>query len=134
MPLVEIDVIEGRSPELIAAIGNAVHRAMCETLGVPERDRFQLITERARGRLIYNSSYLDIARTDGIVVIRVTLSLGRSVEQKQQFYARVAELLSSDAAVRPEDVAVCLIENARDCWSFGRGEASYVVLPREQWR
>jgi phenylpyruvate tautomerase PptA (4-oxalocrotonate tautomerase family) len=31
-------------------------------------------------------------------------------------------------------LAVVLVENERTDWSFGRGQASYVVLPREQWR
>jgi hypothetical protein len=33
-----------------------------------------------------------------------------------------------------EDVAIALVENTREDWSFGRGQASYVELPREQWR
>jgi 4-oxalocrotonate tautomerase len=36
--------------------------------------------------------------------------------------------------VRPEDVVICLVENQREDWSFGKGLASYVVLPREQWK
>jgi hypothetical protein len=27
-----------------------------------------------------------------------------------------------------------LVENTREDWSFGNGEASYVVLPQERWR
>jgi hypothetical protein len=29
---------------------------------------------------------------------------------------------------------VILVENERTDWSFGRGQASYVVIPPEQWR
>jgi 4-oxalocrotonate tautomerase len=36
--------------------------------------------------------------------------------------------------LRPEDLAVILVENSREDWSFGRGEASYLVLPRDRWR
>ncbi len=36
--------------------------------------------------------------------------------------------------MRPEDLAVILVENERTDWPFGRGQASYLVLPREQWR
>ncbi len=134
MPLVEIDVIAGRPAERTRAIADAVHTAMCETIGIPQRDRFQLINERQRHQLIYDPGYLDIRRTDDIVIIRIVLAAGRTVEQKQRLYARIAELLVQNADVRREDVTICLIENERDGWSFGRGEASYVVLPREQWR
>ena len=134
MPLVRIDVIEGRTPSQIVAIGEGVARALVEHMNVPERDRFQVITEHNRDRFIYNASYLGIERTDGIVFIQVTLSKGRTTEQKQAFYAKVAELLAKHAQVRPEDVAISLIESTREDWSFGNGVAQYVVMPKEQWK
>lgn len=68
------------------------------------------------------------------MLVQITLSAGRSMAKKQAFYARLAALLQVDPGVRPEDVTVSLVENTREDWSFGNGEASYVVLPREQWR
>jgi len=41
MPLIRIDVIEGRSEADIAAISDAVHQALVSVAGVPERDQFQ---------------------------------------------------------------------------------------------
>jgi phenylpyruvate tautomerase PptA (4-oxalocrotonate tautomerase family) len=49
MPLVRIDLHEGRSDEELAAIGDGVHQAMIETIGVPADDRFQVITEHPGG-------------------------------------------------------------------------------------
>jgi phenylpyruvate tautomerase PptA (4-oxalocrotonate tautomerase family) len=134
MPLVRIDLIKGRPEVEVAAIGNAVQRAMMECLDVPKRDHFQVITEHAPGRLIYDPDYLEVKRTDGIVLVQVLLSSGRSTAQKQAFYARAAELLAREAKVRPEDVTITLVENVRENWSFGNGIAQYVVLPREQWK
>jgi 4-oxalocrotonate tautomerase len=134
MPFVRIDLIAGRSDREIAAIGAAVQRALVECLGVPERDRFQVITEHAPGRLVYDRSYLEVPRTDGILFIQVLLSAGRTTDQKKAFYARLAELLPDAAAVRPEDVAIALVENTREDWSFGNGVAQYLVLAREQWK
>jgi phenylpyruvate tautomerase PptA (4-oxalocrotonate tautomerase family) len=45
MPLVTIDLLQGRSDQELDAISGAVHEAMVELLEVPERDRFQIITE-----------------------------------------------------------------------------------------
>jgi 4-oxalocrotonate tautomerase len=67
------------------AIGNAIHQALVECLNVPERDRFQIITEHSAGRLLYDSGYLGIERTDGIVFVQVFLSAGRTTEQKKAF-------------------------------------------------
>ena len=134
MPLVRIDLVEGRSAAEIAAISAAIQRALVECLDVPERDEFQVINEHSPGRLIYNSGYLGVERTERIVIVQVFLSSGRSTPQKQAFYARAAELLGAEAGVRPQDVTIVLTENTRADWSFGQGLAQYLVLPQEQWK
>ena len=136
MPLVRIELLrESGSEGRARAVGDAVHRAMVEHLDVPERDRFQVIGEHAPGRLVYDPRYLGVERTDGFVFVQVFLSAGRTTDQKLAFYARLAELLEGGPAnMRPEDVAVGLVENTREDWSLGNGEAHYLVLPKEQWR
>jgi len=134
MSLVRIDLVEGRSAPQVAAISNAIQRALVDCLDVPERDQFQVINEHSPGRLIYNSGYLGVERTEGIVIVQIFLSSGRSTAQKQAFYARAAELLAAEAATRPEDVTIVLTENTRADWSFGQGLAQYLALPQEQWK
>ena len=134
MPLVRIDVLQGFSVAERRSIGDCVQLAMTEMLGVPERDRFQVITQHQPDDFDFNRSYLDIDRSDRFVLVHVTLSTGRSTEAKQAFYARLAESLGEAIALRAEDLAIVLVENERPDWSFGRGEASYVVIPREDWR
>jgi phenylpyruvate tautomerase PptA (4-oxalocrotonate tautomerase family) len=134
MPLVRVDLREGKSASYIQAIGNAIQQAMVEHLDVPVRDQFQIISEHAPDHLVYNPDYLNVERTDDIVFIQVTLSAGRTTEQKRAFYARLAELLQENPGIRPQDVAIHLVENTREDWSFGNGEAQYLVLPREQWK
>jgi 4-oxalocrotonate tautomerase len=134
MPLVTIDVLAGRTPEELDTIADAVQEAMVAELDVPARDRFQIITEHDAGTLRFDRQYLDIERSDQFVLVRITLSAGRAVEAKQAFYAHLAGLLADRAGLRPEDLAVMLVENERADWSFGHGQASYLVLPREQWR
>jgi len=134
MPLIRIDVIEGHSDREISEISAAVHCGLVEVFGVPERDQFQVITEHRPGRLIYNKSYLGIERTDGIVVIHVFFSTGRTDDQKKAFYALVAKTIAERTKIRPEDVTIALSENTRSDWSFGNGVAQYLALPKEQWK
>lgn len=134
MPLVRIDVIEGRTDAELAGIGDAVHHALVACFGVPERDRFQVFTEHRRGRLVYDPAYLGIDRTDAIVVVQVFFSMGRTAEQKQRFYALVAAGIAERTNTRPEDVFITLVENTRGDWSFGNGVAQYLTLPKEAWR
>ena len=133
MPLVRIDLIEGHPEKAISAIGDAVQAALVETMNVPQRDRFQVITEHRKDRFVYNPSYLGVERTDRIVFVQVFLSKGRTTDQKQAFYASVARRMAN-AGMRPEDLAVALVENTREDWSFGNGIAQYVVLPKEEWK
>jgi phenylpyruvate tautomerase PptA (4-oxalocrotonate tautomerase family) len=134
MPLVRIDVIEGRSEADIAAISDAVHQALVSVAGVPERDQFQVIAAHPPGRLVYNRGYLGIDRTDGIVIVQVFFATGRTEEVKRALYARIAADISERTATREQDVFIVLSENTRADWSFGNGAAQYLELPREQWR
>ena len=133
MPLVRIDVLEGRTDEDVDAISDAVHEALIECLGVPERDRFQIISLHRPGTLRFDRHYLDIERSDEFVLVHITLAAGRDNAQKQGFYHDLAELLADRCGLRAEDLAVVLLENERADWSFGKGQASYLELPREAW-
>jgi len=108
------------------AAGRIVYEAMVETIGVPRGDRFQVITEHDQSALVYDPGYLDIVRSDGIVVIQATISEGRSVEQKKALYQRIAGRLNAELGVRVEDVLVNLVEVKKENWSFGNGIAQYV--------
>jgi 4-oxalocrotonate tautomerase len=125
MPLVRIDLRQGKSTEYRRQVGDVVYRAMRETINVPEHDRFQVIAEHPADALVYDPEYLGLHRTDGIVFIQITLNAGRTLEQKKALYARIAELLATQLGVRPEDVLINLVECAKEDWSFGNGVASY---------
>jgi phenylpyruvate tautomerase PptA (4-oxalocrotonate tautomerase family) len=128
MPLVRIDIVKGRTAAQRRSLGEAVHRALVDALGVPAQDRFQVISEHEANELVYDRSYLvdgeNAQRSDGIVIIQITLSSGRSLEQKRRHYRRITENLAY-LDVRPEDVWINLVETSRENWSFGLGEASY---------
>jgi hypothetical protein len=115
MPLVRISLMRGKPAGFGEDVGRIVYEVMVETIGVPQSDRFQVITEHDRSALIYDPGYLGIARSDGIVVIQATISEGRGVDQKKALYRRIAERLNAELGVRVEDVF------------FGNGIAQYVA-------
>lgn len=127
MPLVRISLIQGQTKSYLQKLGDAVHRAMVETISVPPQDRFQIITEHAKSHFIYDPSYLNIKRTDDLIMIQITLNQGRTVDLKKALYKRIAELLHQELRVRKEDVLVNLVEVAKENWSFGNGEAQYAT-------
>jgi phenylpyruvate tautomerase PptA (4-oxalocrotonate tautomerase family) len=127
MPLVRIDLLEGKSDEYRTRMGQIVYSAMVETLNDPKDDRFQLITEHSRAGFIYDPGYLGIHRSDDCVFIQITLNSGRTVEMKQGFYKAVANGLHDGLGIRLEDVFINLVEVAKEDWSFGNGVAQYAA-------
>jgi 4-oxalocrotonate tautomerase len=129
MPFIRISLKGSRSEKERQSIGDSVHRAMVKAIGIPEGDRFQVITEHGSD-LIYDPDYLNIHRTDGIVMIQITLASGRTVEQKKALFKTIAEFLHVERGIRQEDVFINLVETSRENWSFGSGIAQYAdALP-----
>lgn len=125
MPLVRIDLLQGRSPEYRTQIGQIVYQAMVDVLNVPKNDRFQIITEHPKDGLQFDRHYLGIHRSEDCVFLQVTLNSGRSIDMKQRFYRAVADSLHESLKLRREDVFISLVEVSKENWSFGNGEAQY---------
>ena len=125
MPLVQISLMQGKPAEFRRRVGEIVYQTMVDTINVPPKDNFQIITEHDENSLIYDPEYLNIPRTDGIVIIQITLNEGRTVELRKAFYKRLAERLHEELGIRMEDVFISLVEVKKENWSFGNGVAQY---------
>jgi len=128
VPLTSISLRKGKSKEYRRAVADSVHAALVEAVGIPSDDRFQLITEVERDGLIYDPAFLDIERTDDIVIIQITLRSGRPRETRAALHRAIAQKLSESPGLRTEDVFVSLVENDYADWSVGRGEAPLLKL------
>src|SRR5882672_5502936 len=100
MPLVRISLVAGKPESYKRKISDAVHSALVETIAIPAQDRFQIITEHAAGDFVFDPQYLNIARTNDLVIIQVTLSAGRSVEIKKALYRHIADLINQETGLR----------------------------------
>ena len=127
MPFVRIDLAQGKSAEYRKTLGEIVYQAMRDVIDVPENDKFQIITEHPPGGLNVAESYLGNRYSKDVILIQITISLGRSVEKKQALYKRIADDLNTRLQVRRDDVMINLVEVAKENWSFGGGLAQYVT-------
>lgn len=125
MPLVQIHLMRGRPAEFRRKAGEIVYQTMVDTINVPPKDNFQIITEHDMDTLIYDPEYLDIPRTTGIIIIQITLNEGRTTGLKREFYRRLVDRLHSELDIRKEDVFISLVEVRKENWSFGNGIAQY---------
>jgi len=91
--MTRINMRAGKSPAYRQAICDSLYRAMRETFNVPEDDQFMTITEHDGDNFRYGASYLGVARSDDLVLVQLTVSNTRSLEQKKALFSRIAELL-----------------------------------------
>jgi Tautomerase enzyme len=126
MPLVRIDVVDHHSPQQLRDIADAVHRAVVDVLGIPERDRFQIITTHRPEEVIALDAGLGFDRSPNVVMIQIFTQGGRSIETKQCLFGAIAEQLAT-VGIEGPDVFVGIVENGAQDWSFGFGKAQYLT-------
>jgi 4-oxalocrotonate tautomerase len=124
MPLVRIDLLKGKDAAYRQNVGRVVYEAMIG-VGVPEKDRFQIISEHDENNFIFDPTYLGIERTNDLIIIQVTWNDGRTLDQKKVFYKSIVDGLVLAVGIGPEDVLINLVEVRKENWSFGNGIASY---------
>src|SRR4051794_5055560 len=110
MPLVRVSLRRGKPDEYKRAICDGVYQALRETFTVPDEDRFITLSEHSAAEFQFSKTYMDIARSDDLVILQITVSKTRTVEQKKALFARIAELLSQQPGLRKEDVFINLLE------------------------
>ena len=125
MPLTHIALRRGKPAAYRRAILDGVYAAMRETFNVPEDDRFMTITQHDADEFRYGRTYLGIERGDDLVLIQLTVSNTRTLEQKKALFSAIAKKLGDNPGIRPQDVFVNLVEVAKENWSFGHGLAQY---------
>ena len=126
MPLVQIAIRKSADSTRASRIGAIIYEALRYAIDIPDKDNFQILTEHEADHFIYDPSYMDIDRSDGLVFVQITLSEGRTREQKQRLYRTIVDRLHEDLGVRTQDVFINLIEVKKENWSFGNGIAQYV--------
>jgi len=126
MPLLRIDIVEGRNAQEIQTLSNAIHRAMLKAFGVPERDRYQIIGEHKASQLIAEDTGLGLPRTKDFVLIQVT-TRPRTTTEKQAFYRLITEELKAACNIESSDVMITMVQNTDEDWSFGLGRAQFLT-------
>ena len=126
MPLLYVDIIEGRTPAEIQALLDAIHEAVVEAFQVPQRDRYQVVQAHPAHEIVALDTGLDITRSSQLVVLHV-VSRRRPREFKEQFYKLLASNLAERCGLEPGVLIVSVNENDDEDWSFGYGRAQFLT-------
>jgi phenylpyruvate tautomerase PptA (4-oxalocrotonate tautomerase family) len=121
MPLVNISILKGKSPEYIQAVADAVNSAVIETMNFPDDDRYQIIHQ-------LDSECLQLQKREGDrLMIHLVMRAGRSNKSKQAFYKKVTENLAANPGIPAANVLITMTENHDIDWSFGDGVAQFII-------
>ncbi|MET3172626.1 UNVERIFIED_ORG: phenylpyruvate tautomerase PptA (4-oxalocrotonate tautomerase family) [Arthrobacter sp. UYCu721] len=126
MPLVRIDVNQGRNSEQLQRLSQGIHDAILAEYAIPERDYFHVLTEHPQGQIVALDAGLGFERTADVVMIQIFTQGGRSQAAKQSLFAAIAARLA-ELDIAGEDVFIGYVENTAGDWSFGFGRAQYVT-------
>jgi 5-carboxymethyl-2-hydroxymuconate isomerase len=102
MPLVRLEVRQGRSATQKQALLDAAHAALVEALDIPDDDRMQRIVEHARDHF-----ELPPGSSDDFVLVEVTMFAGRSRQAKRQLYQALVRNLGKLGVAPPTSSSCC---------------------------
>lgn len=126
MPLVDITILSGKSPEYVQAVGDSINAAVIETMHFPADDRYQIIHQ-------VDAPHLQMqAREGDRVMMHLVMRAGRSEAAKQAFYKKVVENLAANPGIPPANVLITITENHDIDWSFRDGVAQFIGSPDGQ--
>ena len=126
MPLIYVDLIEGRTPAEVQALLDTIHEAVLEAFTVPQRDRYQVVSTHPAHEIVALDTGLGITRSSRLVIVHAVIRR-RTCPQKQRFYELLASKLAEQCGLDPADLVVSITENDDDDWSFGYGRAQFLT-------
>lgn len=124
MPLVRIDIVEGRTEQELSLLADTIQQVLIETFDTPVLDRYQIIHEHRSGTIKALDTGLGYQRTDKIVILQITQQ-GRNAQQKKAMYASMSRNLEK-IGIPPTDLIISVVENKKEDWSFGLGSAQFL--------
>jgi phenylpyruvate tautomerase PptA (4-oxalocrotonate tautomerase family) len=116
MPLVRIEILEGRSALERKRLLQAVHEALVEAFGIPDDDRTQRLIEHRP-----ENFEIPPGHSGNYTLVEITAFHGRSRAAKRTLYEAIVRNLA-DVDVPAEDILVVLHEPSMENWGIRAGK------------
>ena len=128
MPFIRTCVHKDTPAAQRQSIVDGIHQALVDSIGMPADELFNLVTDYDAQQFFYSRTFNGVARSDGVVVIDITLRRGRSDAMKRALYASIAQNLEKNAGIAPSDVFIFMHENDYSDWSVGGGKFAMAIV------
>jgi 4-oxalocrotonate tautomerase len=83
------------------------------------------IDEFDKSNFLCGEKCLGITGDDDLVIVQIIVDNTRGPDKKKAFFAGIAELVSTNLGIRPENIFVNLLDVPKENGSFGNGIAQY---------
>jgi phenylpyruvate tautomerase PptA (4-oxalocrotonate tautomerase family) len=122
MPLVKIDIIEGKTADYKKSVLDGVHKALVDAIGISEADNFQRLRELPKDNYSHPPD-----RSDQVTIIEITLFPGRSDESKKKLYESIIKNLGENPGITGNDIMIVLYEPPMQNWGIRGGKPANEV-------
>ena len=141
MPIVNINILKGKSAGYKKTVLDCIHAALVKTIGIEDWDRFQRITEYDKDDFEFPSfktdDFMIIARIESLILEKgqedaleraeAYVEAGadgimihsRKKEQKGLLIEEITSSLKSSLSVEPSDVFIVFDEPPLENWGLG---------------
>jgi phenylpyruvate tautomerase PptA (4-oxalocrotonate tautomerase family) len=117
MPLVKVEIIEGKSQEYKSAILDGIHDALVTAFKIPMDDRNQRLYELPKINFEKRKT-----TSDNFTLIEITAFKGRSYEAKQTLYTEIVKNLSRNPVIKGSDILIVINEQPLENWGISGGK------------
>ena len=128
MPFIRTAVKKGTMPETKQLIVLGIHQALVDSIGMPQDELFNMLSEYDEENFFYDRHFNGFARSDKLVVVEITMRRGRSDAMKKNLYASIAANLAKSANVATDDIFIFIHENDYSDWSVGGGKFAMAIV------
>ena len=114
MPIVNVAMLKGRSPEYKKTVLDCIHQGLVDAIGIEDWDRFQRVEEFPKS----DFEKPDF-KSDDFMIIELSIFPGRTKEQKGKLIGCICGNLKNRLAVEPADVFIIINEPPLENWGIG---------------
>jgi phenylpyruvate tautomerase PptA (4-oxalocrotonate tautomerase family) len=114
MPLVKVEIYEGKSKKYKKAILDGIHDALVTSFKTPIDDRNQRLYELASDHFERRGN-----KSTSFTIIEIMVFKGRSFAAKKLLYDEIAKNLSQNPGIEANDILIVLNEQPLENWAVG---------------
>jgi len=122
MPLVKVDIYQGKSEEFKRAVLDGIHNALVTAFKIPIDDRNQRLYELADANFERSKKY-----SRDFTIIEILAFKGRTNAAKRHLFSEIVNNLSKNPGIKATDILITLNEQPLENWGVAGGKPANEV-------